>query len=134
VILRGFALEMEQAIIDALRLVVMTSPFRHMTTPGGHTMPAVTNCGAAGWVSSLRGYRYHPRDPLSCAPWPPMPTVFTELATAAAMRWLRWLRAKCAECPLKTQCTTGKERRIKRWEHEAVIDAMHRSDKQTLNP
>ena len=36
VILRGFALEMEQAIIDALGLVVMTSPFRHMTTPGGH--------------------------------------------------------------------------------------------------
>src|ERR1700731_1275502 len=30
--------------------------------------------------------------------------------------------SKCAECPLKTQCTTGKERRIKRWEHEAVID------------
>ena len=23
-------------IIDALRLVVMASPFRHMTTPGGH--------------------------------------------------------------------------------------------------
>src|SRR6201987_5274521 len=32
--------------------------------------------------------------------------------------------SKCAECPLKTQCTTGKERRIKRWEHEAVINAM----------
>jgi hypothetical protein len=32
--------------------------------------------------------------------------------------------SKCAECPLKTQCTTGKERRIKRREHEAVIDAM----------
>ncbi len=32
--------------------------------------------------------------------------------------------SKCAECPLKTRCTTGKERRIKRWEHEAVIDAM----------
>jgi hypothetical protein len=32
--------------------------------------------------------------------------------------------SKCAECPLKTQCTTGKERRIKRCEHEAVIDAM----------
>jgi transposase len=30
----------------------------------------------------------------------------------------------CADCPLKPQCTTGKERRIKRWEHEAVIDAM----------
>src|SRR6202047_3911291 len=32
--------------------------------------------------------------------------------------------SKCTECPLKTQCTTGKERRIKRWEHEAIIDAM----------
>ena len=31
---------------------------------------------------------------------------------------------KCNDCPLKPQCTTSKERRIKRWEHEAVIDAM----------
>jgi hypothetical protein len=31
---------------------------------------------------------------------------------------------KCADCPLKQQCTSGRERRIKRWEHEAVIDAM----------
>jgi transposase len=32
---------------------------------------------------------------------------------------------KCADCPLKARCTTSKEpRRIRRWEHEAVIDAM----------
>jgi transposase len=31
---------------------------------------------------------------------------------------------RCGGCPLKPQCTTGKERRVKRWEHEAVIDAM----------
>jgi transposase len=31
---------------------------------------------------------------------------------------------RCADCPLKAHCTSGKERRIKRWEHEAVIDAM----------
>ena len=31
---------------------------------------------------------------------------------------------KCAGCPLKNRCTSGKERRIKRWQHEAVIDAM----------
>ena len=30
----------------------------------------------------------------------------------------------CAGCSIKSQCTTGKERRIKRWEHEDVIDAM----------
>ena len=32
--------------------------------------------------------------------------------------------SQCGACPMKAQCTTGKERRIKRWEHEAVIDAM----------
>jgi hypothetical protein len=32
---------------------------------------------------------------------------------------------RCADCPLKAQCTSSKQpRRIKRWEHEAVIDAM----------
>ena len=34
-----------------------------------------------------------------------------------------WTSA-CADCSIKRQCTTGKERRLKRWEHEAVIDAM----------
>jgi transposase len=32
----------------------------------------------------------------------------------------------CATCAIKAQCTTGRERRIKRWENEDVIDAMHR--------
>jgi transposase len=31
---------------------------------------------------------------------------------------------RCGACALKPRCTTGKERRIKRWEHENVIDAM----------
>jgi len=31
---------------------------------------------------------------------------------------------KCGQCPLKPQCTPAKERRVKRWEHEHVIDAM----------
>jgi len=30
----------------------------------------------------------------------------------------------CPQCPLKSQCTTGQERRVRRWEHEAVLDAM----------
>jgi transposase len=32
--------------------------------------------------------------------------------------------SQCGGCRLKAECTTGKERRIYRWEHEAVIDAM----------
>jgi transposase len=32
---------------------------------------------------------------------------------------------RCADCPLKSRCTSSNQpRRIKRWEHEAVIDAM----------
>lgn len=30
----------------------------------------------------------------------------------------------CKACPLKKQCTSSPQRRVKRWEHEAVIDAM----------
>ena len=37
-----------------------------------------------------------------------------------------WDRASCQACPLKPQCTPSVERRITRWEHEAVIDAMQR--------
>jgi len=30
----------------------------------------------------------------------------------------------CVRCPIKAQCTTGKERRIARWEHEHVLEAV----------
>jgi hypothetical protein len=29
-------------------------------------------------------------------------------------------------CAIKARCTTGKERRVKRWEHEDVLDAMQK--------
>jgi hypothetical protein len=28
----------------------------------------------------------------------------------------------CPQCPLKRQCTTGDQRRVRRWEHEQVLD------------
>jgi transposase len=34
-----------------------------------------------------------------------------------------WTNA-CQACALKSKCTTGKERRISRWEHEAVLEAV----------
>jgi hypothetical protein len=34
-----------------------------------------------------------------------------------------WTR-QCTGCALKSKCTPAKERRVKRWEHEAVLDAM----------
>jgi transposase len=36
-----------------------------------------------------------------------------------------WTNA-CPHCALKSRCTTGKERRITRWEHEHVVEAVQR--------
>jgi alkylated DNA repair protein (DNA oxidative demethylase) len=86
-VLRGFALDREGALIDAFEEVAAVSPFRHLVTPGGYTMSvAMTNCGAAGWVSDRRGYRYDTHDPETGKPWPPMPAAFLELAVRAASK------------------------------------------------
>ena len=34
----------------------------------------------------------------------------------------RYWSSACPTCPIKSQCTTGKNRRICRWEHEVVLD------------
>ena len=34
----------------------------------------------------------------------------------------RYWTSACGNCPLKAQCTKGPERRISRWEHEAVLE------------
>src|SRR5216684_4959273 len=72
-VLRGFASDIEAELLAALRAVTALAPFRNMVTPGGYTMSvAMTNCGAAGWVTDRRGYRYDANDPESGRPWPVM--------------------------------------------------------------
>src|SRR5258708_6570 len=80
-LLAGFALPVDTALLAPLAGVAAQAPFRHMVTPGGFTMSvAMTNCGAAGWVTDRRGYRYDAIDPASGQPWPAMPAVFADLA------------------------------------------------------
>jgi transposase len=38
----------------------------------------------------------------------------------------KYWSSACPRCPIKAQCTTGEYRRIARWEHEAVLEAMER--------
>jgi len=84
-LLRNFAAPFESALLDCVNSIAAAAPFRHLVTPGGHVMSvAMTNCGAAGWMSDRRGYRYERQDPLSGHPWPPMPGLFTDLAIRAA--------------------------------------------------
>ena len=86
-VLRGFAQPFGERLVAALGRVVERAPFRHMVTPGGHRMSvAMTNCGAAGWVTDRAGYRYDHRDPQSGRRWPAMPDEFAALAVQAAAR------------------------------------------------
>ena len=36
----------------------------------------------------------------------------------------RYWSSMCPSCPIKSKCTTGKHRRIRRWEHEEVVEAL----------
>jgi alkylated DNA repair protein (DNA oxidative demethylase) len=84
-VLRGFALPRVSALLPALDAVLAQAPFRHMVTPGGFTMSvALSNCGALGWISDRRGYRYGAQDPLTGNAWPAMPPIFLALAADAA--------------------------------------------------
>jgi alkylated DNA repair protein (DNA oxidative demethylase) len=87
VVLHGFAVAEEAALLEALRGIAARSPFRRMVTPGGFRMSvAMANCGSLGWISEPTGYRYTEVDPETHKPWPPMPDAFLRLATSAAAR------------------------------------------------
>ncbi|WAC46776.1 DNA oxidative demethylase AlkB [Asticcacaulis sp. SL142] len=85
VLIRGFALAQAEALIADIEDVAAQAPFRRLMTPGGKPMSAaMTNCGAAGWVSDRRGYRYEACDPQTGRLWPDMPDGFRDLAVEAA--------------------------------------------------
>ena len=46
---------------------------------------------------------------------------YTNVEAGKTLR--RYWTTACEECPLKSKCTTGPERRISRWEHEHVLEA-----------
>jgi alkylated DNA repair protein (DNA oxidative demethylase) len=85
--LRGHALAAQYELLADVRRVIAAAPLRHLVTPGGLRMSvAMTNCGALGWVSDRRGYRYDPLDPDSGTAWPAMPASLRALAAQAAAR------------------------------------------------
>lgn len=82
--LHGFAVPTDE-YAAAVEVLSAAAPFRHLETPGGRPMSAaMTSCGDCGWYSDSRGYRYESVDPLTGAPWPPMPSSFVALARSAA--------------------------------------------------
>lgn len=62
-------------LVATLREVVATAPLYTSRMPkSGRPMSVrMTNCGALGWMSDARGYRYEPAHPETGRPWPPIP-------------------------------------------------------------
>jgi transposase len=65
---------------------------------------------------------YHPEDDTRCPAGELLTRRFTSIENGMALH-VYWTTC-CERCALNEQCTTGKQRRIKRWEHEDVLDAM----------
>jgi hypothetical protein len=77
ILLRRFAVNAAEPIVQTVWRIAEVSPFRHLITPGGYRMSvAMTNCGRAGWTTDRHGYRYVTIDPETGAAWPPMPPDF----------------------------------------------------------
>lgn len=62
------------------------------------------------------------RDSYRCPAGEELPYRFTTTENFMEIR-VYWTLV-CGTCALKSQCTTGRERRVRRWEHEAVLDRM----------
>jgi alkylated DNA repair protein (DNA oxidative demethylase) len=85
VLLKSFA--DSSGLAGPLRRILSEAPLRRMQTTRGFPLSVQTsNCGQLGWISDRRGFRYSEIDPLTQAPWPPMPESFRELAYQAALQ------------------------------------------------
>jgi alkylated DNA repair protein (DNA oxidative demethylase) len=72
-------------VLDAMLGVLDAAPpYRPQMRTGAYVINALTNCGAWGWHSDAKGYRYVDRHPVSGEAWPPIPEVVARIARAAA--------------------------------------------------
>ncbi|KAA0875776.1 DNA oxidative demethylase AlkB [Nitrincola tapanii] len=84
-LLKSWLAKDRASISVQLQAILQVSPLRRFKTPNGYSMSVgSSNCGAWGWISDQKGYRYSAVDPLTQRPWPAMPEAWQHLATEAA--------------------------------------------------
>ena len=75
----------QRAMLDAIAQVIAQAPlFRPQMPTGPYMINSLTNCGALGWLSDKRGYRYQATHPETQKPWPPLPRAIRDCAREAA--------------------------------------------------
>jgi transposase len=84
--------------------------------------PQTSGNQARGYFGK-RDFIYHPQDDeYECPAGERAIYRFTREEKGKLIR--RYWSSACTHCVMKPQCTTGKYRRISRWEHEAVLDEL----------
>ncbi|MGH8578853.1 MAG: IS1182 family transposase [Gammaproteobacteria bacterium] len=91
--------------------------------------PQTSNNQARG-LYGKRDFIYQPEeDEYECPAGERLIYRFTRVEKGKTIR--RYWSSACPHCPIKSQCTTGDYRRVSRWEHEEVLDAVQaRLDKE----
>jgi transposase len=86
--------------------------------------PNTSNAGAAGRFDKA-DFVYVAADDIYICPAGERLTYRMTSEHDGKMVRMYWTSA-CADCPVKHQCTTGKERRVRRWEHEAILERVQK--------
>jgi hypothetical protein len=84
--------------------------------------PQTSNSIAKG-LFAKRDFIYHSEDDEYRCPAAER-LVYSSSSVEKGQTIRRYRTSACKTCSIKSKCTTGKERRMRRWEHEAVIDAV----------
>ena len=91
------------------------------------TLPKPETSGAkAEGRFGKQDFAYLPdQDVYRCPAGQRLPYHFTNIEHGMELRRY-WSTASCLACQIKSQCTTGKERRITRWAHEYLVEDVQR--------
>src|SRR5580693_2357397 len=121
------------------KAVLKTETLEAVADRGYFSSPEILACHEAGIKVTLpkpqtsgaksegrfgkQDFVYFPEeDAYLCPAGEQLPYRFTSEEDGKRIR--RYWTTACQNCSLKSQCTTGPERRIPRWEHEQLLDAV----------
>ena len=85
--------------------------------------PMTSNAKAEGRFGK-QDFRYVAEDVYVCPAGEKLAYHYTTEENSLVLR--RYWTNVCQSCAIKPTCTTGKERRITRWEHEHILEAVQR--------
>jgi Transposase DDE domain len=86
--------------------------------------PHTSNAAAVGRFDKADFIYHTEKDAYLCPAGEWLPYHYSNEETGKTLRNY-WTNA-CGQCPVKAKSTTGKERRVKRWEHEAILERVQK--------